>query len=539
MIGIRGRIRAAFLILACLLAVVPAGAGTLLPNGMQYFTDNNGLPLSAGCVYFYIPGTNAAKDTYTTADQTTANTNPVQLDAAGRAIIYGTGVYRQVVKASPCGSGGVTIWDQITADTASTITIFAGASSGTPNAITVNATEFSGIDGQVINFISTNTNSAAATLNPSGFGAIQIVRDSATGPGALSGGELVATNAVSVIYDATAGTFHILSPITWPNTSGVPVGTTIAVSGFNAPTNFAFAYGQAVSRTTYSNLFTAYTSAQTGSMNVGSAVISGLSDTSQFGQGLFVEALGIVNGTQINSCTSTTCTLSANATLTRTGTVTFFAYGPGDGTTTFNLPDYRGRSLVGRDNIGGTPANVTQVATTLTTTSGSQSATVASGAGLAAGMYVIGNPNVPPGTLIGSISGTNITLNALAIGTQSAIATRFSLLVNPQALGVGGGAVTKGLVAVELPAHTHANTLTDPGHTHGATSLLGMAGLTSSGGAQAFTTGGFGSSAVTSGFSIDPATTGISINNASTGSNQVFGLIGPVRTVNWAVRLVP
>jgi len=32
-------------------------------------------------------------------------------------------------------------------------------------------------------------------------------------------------------------------------------------------------------------------------------------------------------------------------------------HGVGDGSTTFNLPDVRGRVAVGRDNLGGTPAN--------------------------------------------------------------------------------------------------------------------------------------------------------------------------------------
>lgn len=32
-------------------------------------------------------------------------------------------------------------------------------------------------------------------------------------------------------------------------------------------------------------------------------------------------------------------------------------YGVGDGATTFNMPDYRGRAAVGLDNLGGTPAN--------------------------------------------------------------------------------------------------------------------------------------------------------------------------------------
>jgi hypothetical protein len=34
-----------------------ANAGTLLPNGSQVFLDSNGQPLSAGKVFFYIPGT--------------------------------------------------------------------------------------------------------------------------------------------------------------------------------------------------------------------------------------------------------------------------------------------------------------------------------------------------------------------------------------------------------------------------------------------------------------------------------------------------
>jgi hypothetical protein len=111
--------------------------------------------------------------------QTISNTNPVQLDAAGRAIIYGTGTYRQIVKATgpnastPCSPAGSQIWDQITASTDSSATIFAGASAGTPNAITVTAAAFSGADGQVINYISTNTNTGGATFNPSGFGAVQ------------------------------------------------------------------------------------------------------------------------------------------------------------------------------------------------------------------------------------------------------------------------------------------------------------------------------------------------------------------------------
>ena len=526
-----------------------ATGGTLLPNGMQYFTDNNGLPLSSGCIYFFIPGTTTPKATYQDSGQTIANTNPVQLDAAGRAIIYGTGTYRQIVKAtgggiSPCSPAGVTIWDQLTASTDSSATIFAGASAGTPNAITVNAPAFSGTDGQVINYISTNTNTAAATLNPSGFGAVPVVRDSATGPGALTGGELVATNAVSVIYDATAGTFHILSPVTWPNTSGVPVGTIIPVSGFTAPTNYAFAYGQAVSRTTFAILFSAITLTQTGSISSGSPTITGLTDTSQLGYGMPVESVGISGGTTILKCDSTTCTMSANATTTRSGGITFFAYGNGDGSTTFNLPDYRGLGMVGRDNMGGTAGNNLQVSTTISTTNLSTSATVLSASGLAVGMFVI-STNVPANTTITAISGTTLTLSNAATGTAGGTAARFSQFNDAQTLAAKAGSPTQTLNLGNLPtgitAANAAQSITV--NTSGTENFPTTTGATWAGPVTV------GSGAPVTGQApsmTNPVInrTSLTANNSiSVTSNNTLGLPTPIttprRTINFAVRLSP
>lgn len=531
------------MVAACFTSGNTAKAGTLLPNGMQTFLDENGQPLAAACVYFYVPGTTTPKATYQNAGQTVANTNPVQLDAAGRAVIYGTGTYRQVVKKAgpnpglPCSPSGDQIWDQLTASTDSSATIFAGASAGTPNAITVNAPAFSGTDGQVINYISTNTNTGGATLNPSGFGAVQIVRDSSTGPAALVGGELVATNAVSVIYDATAGTFHILSPVTWPNTSGVPVGTVLDFPGYTAPTSYAFAYGQAVSRTTFASLMSVLTLAQTGSISSGSPTITGLADTTQLGRGVVVEAVGIPIGATILSCTSTTCTMNTNATTTRSGTMTFFPYGQGDGSTTFNLPDFRGYGAVGGDAMGGSPANIAQVSTTISTTNGSTAATVASGTGIAVGMGIV-SANVPSGTGVSAISGTSVTLSSPATATAAGVAARFSPYRDAQTVGAPGGSITKNLVTAELPAHTHANSLTDPGHTH----TLNTGGNTitvlySAGGAIGFGGGANNTNSLTALMSINSNTTGITINNASAGSGQAFGLTSPARIVNKIIRM--
>jgi len=85
---------------------------SLIPPGKVQFLDADGKPLAGASVDFYIPGTTDRKDTYQDAAQTTLNTNPVILNAAGEAVIYGTGVYRQVVT----DASGNLIWDVETAE---------------------------------------------------------------------------------------------------------------------------------------------------------------------------------------------------------------------------------------------------------------------------------------------------------------------------------------------------------------------------------------------------------------------------------------
>jgi hypothetical protein len=82
-----------------------------VPNGKQQFFDTNGNPLAGGSVTFYIPSTTTPKDTYTDSTGATPNANPLTLDGAGEAVIWGTGSYRQVLKDSL----GNTIWDQVVA----------------------------------------------------------------------------------------------------------------------------------------------------------------------------------------------------------------------------------------------------------------------------------------------------------------------------------------------------------------------------------------------------------------------------------------
>ena len=93
-----------------------------------------------------------------------------------------------------------------------------------------------------------------------------------------------------------------------------PAGCMSAFAGSTAPTGgWLLCYGQAVSRTTYSTLF------------------------------------GVISTT----------------------------YGVGDGSTTFNVPDMRGRGFIGLDNLGGAAASRVAAATTVGDTGGAETANLA------------------------------------------------------------------------------------------------------------------------------------------------------------------
>ena len=109
---------------------------TIAPVFKFQFLDGNGNPLTAGKLYTYFNGTTVARTTYTTAAETTPNTNPIILDSAGRADIFLTaGVAYKFVLAN---AGNVTQYtvDNITsAGTMSTqnsnnVTITGGTISG-------------------------------------------------------------------------------------------------------------------------------------------------------------------------------------------------------------------------------------------------------------------------------------------------------------------------------------------------------------------------------------------------------------------------
>lgn len=85
-------------------------SATLFPAPLQWL-DNNGNPLSGGKVYTFIAGTSTLKTTWANYAKSVTNPNPVILDGAGRAEIWGDGGYKVVVTTA----------DDVTVDTTDNI----------------------------------------------------------------------------------------------------------------------------------------------------------------------------------------------------------------------------------------------------------------------------------------------------------------------------------------------------------------------------------------------------------------------------------
>lgn len=146
------------------------------------------------------------------------------------------------------------------------------------------------MSGNLVGFTPHTTNGATVTLNCDSLGAKPL----RPAPGVeLFGGELIEGTPYCAVYDNSDQVWYLQGGIGNPNAYSIPLGSGIDFWGDTAPSSiFAFPYGQAISRSIYSSLYTLF-------------------------------------GTK---------------------------YGSGDGSTTFNLPDCRGRFVAKKDNMGGTGA---------------------------------------------------------------------------------------------------------------------------------------------------------------------------------------
>ena len=87
-----------------------------------------------------------------------------------------------------------------------------GTSTGSANAqvcASVTPSGFTLTNGYTLNFIAGYTNSGATTMNANATGATAVYKNSGSGPVALTGGEIVAANNISLTYNSTISKFVI------------------------------------------------------------------------------------------------------------------------------------------------------------------------------------------------------------------------------------------------------------------------------------------------------------------------------------------
>lgn len=150
--------------------------------------------------------------------------------------------------------------------------------------------------------------------------------------------------------------------------------------GLSAPSGWDFCYGQAVSRTTYATLFATLMQQATVTISQASpSVITWTAHGLRNGQPIEFTStgslpIGFSTGTTYYIVSATTNNFSLAASPGGTAINTSSAgsgihtaicspWGKGDGSTTFNLPDLRGRQTIGRDDMGGSAANRLTTAT--------------------------------------------------------------------------------------------------------------------------------------------------------------------------------
>lgn len=86
-----------------------------LAGAAWQFFDNNGAPLAGGLLYTYVAGTTTPLASYTSLSGTTAHSNPIVLDAAGRVPyevwLDSLSVYKFILETS--ASVQIGSWDNI------------------------------------------------------------------------------------------------------------------------------------------------------------------------------------------------------------------------------------------------------------------------------------------------------------------------------------------------------------------------------------------------------------------------------------------
>jgi len=141
---------------------------------------------------------------------------------------------------------------------------------------------------------------------------------------------------------------------------GVPIGTLVPFAGTptTLPANYLLADAAPISRSMYGALFTAITIAATGTTTLAGATITGISSviTPYINAGMKITganlgALGTVYTVSSVGATSIVLTSGTGVVAGAGGSLVVYPHGAGNGSTTFNLPDARGRVVAGQGAV--------------------------------------------------------------------------------------------------------------------------------------------------------------------------------------------
>jgi hypothetical protein len=278
-----------------------------------------------------------------------------------------------------------------------------GTSGGSANAQTVASPIPSGftlVTGKSITFIAGFTNTGPMTLNIASTGATNVFKQTASGAGAMAGGEIVNSLVYTAVFDGTQ--FQIQGPS--PQNVVLPC-TVIDWDGANgAPSGYLAMNGQVVSRTTFATLF-------------GCIAVQGVAATTTSGSGsiavpnsaLFQIGWSVGgNNVTCNSFVSsipdgTHIAINNAAGANGATTLTIGPHNQGDCSTTFAVGNFTGRATAMRDT-GGTVLTATTCTNpaSIGTTCGAQTQTLATA-------------NLPAYTPSGTIG--QISVNAFTPGS--------------------------------------------------------------------------------------------------------------------------
>lgn len=212
---------------------------------------------------------------------------------------------------------------------------------------------------------------------------IAAVNTVATGHTGLStvttGGLLVGagTDAMTIIGPGTSGQVPVSNGTTIAMGNAIPTGTILPSALRTASTGWLICNGSAVSRSTYADLFSALTpTVGTFTVTIASPAVFSLAahgliagdqiyftTTGALPTGLTANTVYYVLSTSLTADEFTISTtlggsqVNTSGTQSGTHTAKLCPFGVGDGSTTFNVPDLRGRFPAGSDTMGTSAAS--------------------------------------------------------------------------------------------------------------------------------------------------------------------------------------